>query len=60
MLSHELTHQRLVKGVEQNVLLGYPACKMLNAVEISPNGQRTILLLLQIAYIGIGTSAQNT
>jgi hypothetical protein len=60
VLSHKLAHQRLVKGVEQNVSPGYPASKMFDTVEISPNGQRTILLLLQIADIGVGTFAQNT
>jgi hypothetical protein len=60
MLGHELVHQRLVKAAEQNAPLGYPAGKMFDAVEISPNSQRTILVLLQIANIGVGTLAQNT
>jgi hypothetical protein len=60
MLGHELVHQWLVKAAEHNAPFGYPASKMFDAVEISPNGQRTILVMLQIANIGVGTLAQNT
>jgi hypothetical protein len=36
------------------------ASEMFDTVEVSPNGRRTIPVLLQIADIGVGTLAQNT
>jgi hypothetical protein len=58
MLYHEPVCKRFINGAKWDV--SYPAGEMLDTVKVGANRCRAILVMFQIADIGVGAVSQNT